>query len=151
MHRPTLWLVLIGFLTLGGVTYFLLSQREGGIIFEQNNQGNEIESVEEEFSKETTTPALLPQSLVEILPTDCANECAAFQASPDQYVYCQNVCGLSPNPSASTPKLTDQKLSQDIDKKEAAIKEGNLSGCDAITDSTLRKTCQVRVTEDLLE
>lgn len=153
MRRLALWLILISFLALGGIVYFFLLQKEGGIIFEQNSPTSDTfdtQSIDNSFQTPTSqTP--LPTTFVEILPADCTNECTTFQASPDQYVYCQNVCGLSPDPSASTPKLTDPKLSQDIDKKEAAIKEGNLSGCDTITDSTLRKTCQVRVTEDLLE
>ena len=150
MHRSALWLTLISCLTLGGII-FLTLQQEGGTVFEQKNQENKLESTKEDPSEETITPTSASPSFVEILPIDCTNECAAFETSPDQYVYCQNVCGLSPDPATSTPTLTDPNLSKDLEQKDTAIKEGNLSGCDTITDSTLRKTCQVRVTEDLLE
>lgn len=150
MHRSALWLTLISCLTLGGII-FLTLQQEGGTVFEQKNQENKLESTKEDPSEETVTPTSTSPSFVEILPIDCTNECTAFETSPDQYVYCQNVCGLSPDPATSAPTLTDPNLSKDIEQKDTAIKEGNLSGCDAITDKSLRKACQVRVTEDLLE
>lgn len=147
------WILGITSLLLLGVgTYFLVSSEKEAAVFEQMNQGEE-EDLEEETSTlespDLASPTTLP--FIEVLPSDCNNECTAFQTSPDQYAYCRSVCGLSADPLRPTPQPTDPKLQKDIERKNEAIKESDLSKCEAITDTSLRKSCQARVTEDLLE
>lgn len=84
---------------------------------------------------------------------DCSDECIAFKQDLNRYTYCRSVCGLSLTEAESLVPVqpTDPELKQDLARKDQAVKEHNLAGCEEITDESLRKSCQVRVTEDLLE
>lgn len=134
-----------------GVSVYWLFFKQGEVtVFEREDELSEA-PLEETSLPPNASEAPATSTFLEILPADCQNECISFQTVPDQYVYCQNVCGLSADPATPTPKPTDPNLSQNIERKNAAIKESNLSKCGEITDANLRKACEVRVTEDLLE
>lgn len=153
MHHWIKWIlgIVAGLLLFGLAFVFFFSHRENTAVFEQADTLSET-SPSVQSTQTPDSPTTSPESFVEILPEDCNKECSTFQTSPDQYNYCRNVCGFSTSdsPVPITPPK-DTKLRQDIEQKDTAIKEGNLSGCEAITDSNLRKACQVRVTEDLLD
>ncbi len=134
---------------LAGSIYFFLMDKPEVAVFEQE------EDLLEEDSSESGVP--FPEDVTthfaEILPEDCTNECSTFQSSPDQYVYCRSVCGLplTTLENSSPVQPTDSSLEKDLQQKNTAIKESDLSKCEAIKDTQLKKSCQVRVTEDLLE
>ncbi len=83
---------------------------------------------------------------------DCSNECASFKDDAEKYTYCRTVCGFTTeNGVPIAPAPTGSPLADDYALRDAAIRERDIRKCSLIQDSTLRKTCQVRVTEDLLE
>lgn len=150
MSVTKLSLIGLGVFLLGGGLYFVLIRPSATKVFEGDNE------VSEEPSQEVSpSPAAseMPAAttFIEVLPADCADECSTLQSSPDQYAYCQSVCGLSPDPAALMPKPSDPNLSQNLERKNEAIQGSNLNKCGEITDTNLRKACEVRVTEDLLE
>lgn len=153
MNLVKLLLIGLGLLLLAAGVYFLVIRESEQTVFEQ------IPDTEEAHPglapPQTTLPTdktSLPTPL-EIMPEDCTKECAPFPVNSDPYIYCRSVCGLplsSPDTSTET-KATDPALSKAIQQKDEAIKNRDLSQCNEITDANLRKACQVRVTEDLLE
>ncbi len=134
---------------LGGSTYFFLVNKPEAAVFEQEDNLFE----EEPSTSSVPSPEDATTHFAEILPEDCTNECSTFQSSPDQYVYCRSVCGLplTSLENSSPVQPTDSSLEKDLQQKNTAIKENDLSKCEAIKDTQLKKSCQVRVTEDLLE
>lgn len=150
MQRRTIWIIgFLAFIFCGMVVFFLFSKNQTSVIFEQTTDQEVLPPNRDTPTHHVDTPQVANQVFREILPTDCTNECQVFEKSPDEYVYCQNVCGLTPvHPPTA---ITNQSLEQDIQQKNTAIREGNLSGCETIKDAALRKNCQVRITEDFLE
>lgn len=134
---------------LGGSVYFFLMNKPEAAVFEQ-----EENLLEEDFSESTILPSeeATPR-FTEVLSEDCMKECSTFQSLPDQYVYCRSVCGLplTALENSSPVQPADSNLEKDLQQKNTAIKESDLSKCEAIKDTQLKKSCQVRVTEDLLE
>lgn len=85
-------------------------------------------------------------------PIDCRNECTDFEGDTERHDYCRTVCGLSiEEGTLQTPVSGDPTLSEDYRLRDAAIKNRSLGTCGEISDTNLRKSCEVRVTEDLLE
>jgi hypothetical protein len=83
---------------------------------------------------------------------DCSNECSSFKEDAEKYTYCRAVCGFTSEEGvAKPPTSADPGLSNDYTLREDAIRERNIRKCTLIIDTNLRATCQVRVTEDLLE
>ena len=153
MQRRTMWIIgFLAFILCGIVAFFLFSKNQTSVIFEQATDQEVLSPGGDTSTHHIDTPQVSDQVFREILPTDCANECQTFENSPNEYVYCQNVCGLTPaNPSNLPTSIANQSLEQDIQQKNTAIQEGDLSNCETIKDAALRKNCQVRITEDLLE
>lgn len=145
------WILGITSLLLVGVGMYWFLSQEPAVIFMERVNESAIEMPEIINHPQASSEASPTPAFIEIQLRDCTNECSTFQHSPDQYVYCQNICGLSPDPTLPAPQPNDSILSKDIQQKNMAIKESDLVGCEAITEAALRKTCQVRVTEDLLE
>lgn len=153
MYRPTIWVIgFLCFLLCGIIIFFWLSKNKPATIFEQTSDQETSLPSNTTSSHYTDTPQVSNQVFREILPTDCTNECTAFEKLPDEYVYCQSVCGLSPaDHSAPRTPINNHGIEQDIKQKNTAIQEGSLSDCETIKDAALRKACQFRITEDFLE
>jgi capsular polysaccharide biosynthesis protein len=87
-----------------------------------------------------------------ILPSDCDNECSKFQKK-EELEYCQQVCGISVNTENNTP--SDCKIASGLQKdyclKNLAIKNEDFKLCDQINDSGIKKACNNRITEDIIE
>lgn len=85
-------------------------------------------------------------------PIDCRNECVDFQGDAERHDYCRTVCGFSLEEGVlRAPISGNPTLSEDYNLRDAAIREHSLQKCSLIQDANLRKSCEVRVTEDLLE
>ena len=87
---------------------------------------------------------------LEITKEHCDSQCEFFTHDPTNFKYCSEVFGISPIENISDCK--DKKdLERDYCQKDLAITKMNVSLCDPITDANIRKTCQKRINEDLLE
>lgn len=108
------------------------------------------DSMATEASGADASGATIPQTA---LPFDCSDECLSLKQDADRYTYCRSVCGFSlTDPTSGTAvKPTNPSLEQDIERKDTAIKNRDLAACESITDEQIKKSCQIRVTEDLLE
>lgn len=98
---------------------------------------------------------------IKINPSDCDNECSRFEEDSDEQQYCEQVCGISDlyiydgGEEKSEDEATDCSGKTGIKKdyciKDLAIENGDFKTCDEINDANIKKTCQNRITEDLLE
>ena len=149
MSVTKLSLIGLGLMVLGVGMYGWLRPEKEATVFEQK-EGSEEEAGKTTSVPNTQVPPPASTTYVEILPKDCANECRAFQPSPDQYAYCQSVCGLSPDPATPAPKPSDPNLSQNLERKNEAIRASNLNKCGEMNDTDLRNASEVRVIEILL-
>lgn len=87
--------------------------------------------------------------LQEITRDNCDSECEDFSGADLEY--CQQVCGLKPlqeNPTGCENKSGIQK---DYCLKDLAVSKKDFKVCDEIADANVKKTCQNRVTEDILD
>lgn len=150
MGWTKLLLIGLGLTILGFGAYLFFAPNQAATVFESEEKEEELSELTEDSSPVLPETSSSPP-LIEILKEDCDQECANFRESADQYTYCRSICGLSAEPLSPTPQPTDPNLSKDIERKHEAIKESNLSKCETIADPSLRKSCQTRVTEDLLE
>lgn len=142
----------LGFILLSAGVYFVFIHQPDQTVFEQSSETSEADP--KTLTPQTSLPTnQTPSTFLEVLPTDCSQECTNFALTTDQYAYCRSVCGLPLTPPDETTevKTTDPALSKAIQQKDEAIKNQDLSQCNNITDTNLRKACQVRITEDLLE
>lgn len=145
----------------GAALWLFMRHAPQSQVFEQSSGTSEASSLEweEDEIEESADPIAPPEDItpiaptVEILPSDCAQECGDFSSQADRYAYCRSVCGLTlTDPeSGTTASPVNPELSRDIERRDAAIRAGDLGACDQIGDEQLKQSCQVRVTEDLLE
>jgi hypothetical protein len=88
-------------------------------------------------------------TLPNINASDCDNECKNFKDNTN-LTYCQEVCGLATvkNDSDCTNKTN---LEKDYCLKDLGINKKDFQICDQIQDAGIKKTCQNRITEDIIE
>lgn len=87
---------------------------------------------------------------VEIKREDCLNSCKSFSQN-QELTYCKQSCGLMETPN-DTGNCTDKSdLDKDYCFKDLAIKEQDFKICEKISDKGIKKTCVMRITEDLLD
>jgi len=85
-----------------------------------------------------------------IKATDCDNSCQSFKNDVKNLTYCQEVCGLAPvkNDSDCGDKT---ELEKDYCLKDLGVAKKDFRLCDQIQDDGIKKTCQNRITEDVIE
>jgi len=112
---------------------------------------NSIGNSDENSSDENAT--LEKTSLTEVSSKDCDNNCKNFTDSKE-LKYCQEVCGLVPIQEESKKNKGCDAL-KDLEKdyclKDEAINAKDFKICEEIEDSGIQKTCQNRITEDILD
>jgi hypothetical protein len=89
-------------------------------------------------------------SLTNITPAYCNSECSAFENDPKYLRYCQQVCGLSPTTNNSSCE-NKTELEKDYCLKDLGIAKKDFQICNQIQDAGIKKTCQNRITEDIIE
>jgi len=94
----------------------------------------------------------LDNSFLHITPAVCDSRCKPFEEDAKELQYCQEICGLAP---LSIPKSGTcdslKMLIKDYCLKDLAISKKDFSICDQIQDGNIKKTCQNRITEDMLD
>lgn len=99
-----------------------------------------------------TTPE---ESFLDVTTKNCDNQCKDFN-DPEDFKYCQNVCGLIPIPKEEIIKTTkceliDDSLEADYCFKNQAISKNDIKICKKILDINIKKTCTNRFLEDILD
>ena len=84
-----------------------------------------------------------------ITQTDCKNECDDYDG--DKKEYCKNICGFT----GSEPEEKDcddlSGLQKDYCIRDKAVKDADIDQCESISDSGIRKQCNNRITEEMID
>lgn len=91
------------------------------------------------------------QEVPKITDEDCENECEAYQDNGENLLYCREVCGLKKSKAPADSCDNETGLEKDYCLKDKAIGEQNFEICEKISDAAIKKTCQNRIAEELLE
>jgi len=89
------------------------------------------------------------QSYEKITVKDCNSECEKFKNNENKLAYCRQICGLGIK-SESDDCQNLKNLERDYCFKDMAIAKNDFKICDEIKDSGIKKTCQNRLTEEML-
>lgn len=89
---------------------------------------------------------------ISVNPSDCDNECSNFKKD-DELEYCKEICGLSALEKTEKPDGCENKLGiqKDYCLKDLGIEKKDFKICEQISDNGIKKTCQNRITEDIME
>lgn len=101
-------------------------------------------------NNETASKIDATGTLPNINATDCDNECQNFKDNAKNLTYCQEVCGLTPIKN-DTDCANKTGLEKDYCLKDLGIAKKDFKLCDQIQDVGIKKTCQNRITEDIIE
>lgn len=118
---------------------------------EKNLNGATSADEEDKILKEEESEEFQEGSLLNVTREDCEDECETYEEA-DDLKYCQQVCGL--NKAQDNQKSDCESLSgveKDYCLKNQAIDQNSLSICEKISDKKIKKTCQNRIAEDLLD
>jgi hypothetical protein len=121
---------------------------------ENSEDSSPAETIIENSIQETTKH--FPESSsgnikANITPTHCADDCRAFALDLVLFAYCEEVCGISPIKTDASNCEAKKDLEKDYCLKDLAITKSDATLCKSIADDNIRKTCQNRIREDMLE
>lgn len=112
---------------------------------------NDTINTEDEDAGEATADE--KNNFLDVSKSDCNNNCKDF-SDPEDRKYCVQVCGLEPI-KKETKKKKDCSDLQDLEKdycfKDLAINKNDIKTCSEIEDTDIKKVCQNRITQNLLE
>jgi hypothetical protein len=161
MKFKIFWLIFI--LALAVLAYFafpIIKERylnDATKTIEIGPKAENIPEIENGVANQDTTPTNEPiknidatGTLPNISAKDCDNECQNFKNNAKNLTYCQEVCGFSlvKNDSDCVSKTN---LEKDYCLKNLGIAKKDFKICDQIQDAGIKKTCQNRITEDIIE
>ena len=92
-----------------------------------------------------------PQEVPSLTSKDCDNECDQYKSDSKKLSYCQQVCGLKKSQAPADSCDNKTGLEKDYCFKDKAISQQDFEICEKIKDTTIKKTCQNRIAEELLE
>jgi len=113
----------------------------------------EISDDEDEIDEEKEADNLAKEdAFLQITRENCENGCSGFNDQEDTD-YCKQICGLVPisPPSQENDCEKLEDLEKDYCYKDLAIEKTNGEICEKIEDKNVRKTCQNRIIEDIVD
>jgi hypothetical protein len=123
---------------------------------ENTQETTQLDSVESNIynqdvqQNQTTVPA--KDSYLSITSADCDSQCEFFKDNQQSLEYCNQVCGLTSQTEATKKDCNElSNIEKDYCIKDEAVSKKDLALCDKIKDSNIKKTCQDRITEDIIE
>lgn len=154
--------LLIFIIVLSAITYFaypIIKSRyfnsESKLIITnpdaQNSDNNNGENASQDVQESKVS--FESESLkISVKPSDCDNECSNFKKN-EELEYCREVCGLSALEKTEEPTNCENKsgLQKDYCLKDLGIEKKDFKICGKISDAGIKKTCQNRITEDIME
>ena len=121
-------------------------------VSEKTATKNENDDTHEEASVDegNNEPIEKEKSYVEIDSKDCETKCSDFKNNVADFKYCQEYCGLA---SFQQPDdcIDQEGLEKDYCWKNEAVSKKDYKTCLKINDEGIRKTCQNRISEDILD
>lgn len=94
---------------------------------------------------------------IEVKPADCDKDCSRFKKDNEKE-YCQEICGTTSyfedaeEEGGSSDDCNDEKgVQKDYCLKDIAVGNNDFKACEEISDKNIKKSCQNRITEDILE
>ena len=81
---------------------------------------------------------------------DCPTECSRFSEQPEEFLHCQQACGLVASTNQENCDTT-QGFEKDICVKDRAVAELNSDLCAEIADADLQETCRNRIIEEIID
>lgn len=180
LKKTLIMLFIVIFCVIGYFAFTIFAKREKDIISSSNTpqtqndardtfnengthssnapQENIIENLIDESSQANNTAengnstTITKENIyINITPPDCMRECEPYKYDEKELEYCQNVCGLPSQSSQNTSCDSLSDLQKDYCYKNQAIDKKDMSICDPISDSKIKKTCTMRIQEDILE
>lgn len=109
------------------------------------NNGDAVKKGE----KENKEPAEEDEEFLEITKNDCDNKCENFKSDANELEYCREICGIATKKAAGSCGDLEG-LEEDYCLKELAISKRDFKICEQIGDLGIKKSCQNRVTEEIL-
>lgn len=127
----------------------IINSEQENEIDEDKNDLNEEENIinDDETNNDSSTEN---DSFLQVTADDCKKECKDFQ-DPDDVSYCKEICGLSATKKDSSGCDMLESLEKDYCFKDKAISEKNPKICDKIEDYGIKKACQNRLLEDIVD
>ena len=122
------------------------SKENSNIILPDNSSSDTTENATDATSD--STPEKPP--FITIKREDCLNSCKRFSKNPE-LTYCKESCGLTETRKDTSDCADKSDLDKDYCFKDLAIQEQDFKICEKISDKGIKKTCILRITEDLLD
>ncbi|HRZ95251.1 MAG TPA: hypothetical protein P5262_01645 [Candidatus Moranbacteria bacterium] len=153
-------------LALGGLVYFVypaaknffLKGATKKIINNNSTQNSEeAENNEKQNSDSENNGQETVAPKVEFAPKDCDNNCSRFKKDSEKE-YCQEICGTKTffedaeeEGGSSGDCASEKGVQKDYCLKDIAVGNKDYKTCNEIKDANIKKSCQNRITEDILE
>lgn len=127
---------------------------------ENSNSSSNNDSTNQEAEAEEI---IQPNSFkISVTQSDCNNECSRFR-DDNELEYCERICGISDlydygdeeeadeNSEESPDCSKKEGIKKDYCLKDLAAEESDFKLCEQIIDTAIKKACNNRVLEDLME
>lgn len=171
MKKSKIILITIFVIAVAAVLYFAYGVVKNRYLSEADKMGtgsNETQDQDENIENENQSSGQFGENNENVSPdidntapaegrpdvqkTDCDSNCVNFKSSPDNFKYCQEVCGDRPVSSKDSESQCEELsgLEKDSCWRDLAVSKKDFSICDKIEDAKLKKVCKNRVTEELL-
>jgi hypothetical protein len=125
----------------------------------ENNSGNPAAQENQDASSQVSAQesadaqkATTEGAHLYVTSKDCDKNCDKWKDNVDDLRYCQEVCGIIP---ATQKESKDEcanldGLEKDYCLRDVAVSKTDISVCEEIKDTRVKKVCKNRVVEDLL-
>lgn len=124
-----------------------------GEFLDENDKKEDLieeKEMQEDLSEENQKPK---ESFLEIIKDDCENSCKNFSDNKEDFIYCQEVCGIKESVNINSEEECEDKegLEEDYCLRDLAISQKNYAICEKIEDFNISKMCQNRITEEIFD
>jgi len=130
-------------------------QKTNVLEFEIKKAGDNLKDDVNNSGVGGNAPEIAPD--LEIKPADCDNNCLNFKKDNEKK-YCQMVCGTETffedalDSGGSKEDCDEEKgIQKDYCLKDIAVGNKDFETCSEINDANMKKSCQNRIMEDIIE
>ena len=114
---------------------------------QKDTHKNEVEKINEKIEH---INIIEKDATYKITSDDCNNECTQI-TEKNKKNYCQQVCGLTGQSVVDDSCDNKNGLTKDYCLRNQAIKENDFGKCKTIHDGGIRKQCQNRISEEVID
>ena len=109
------------------------------------------EEEKEEEKEERKLDELDEDEMSLVTASECENECANWNDDEEDFEICQEICGFRDDNDSDGDCEGTEDTEADICFRRKAIDEKDSFLCEKIEDGSLRKNCEDRVLEEILD